>query len=379
MPAFRLSCLVYLGFALPQSTLGLLWPSMRLDFHQPAAALGIVLAAGVSASATASAAIGYLLSRVAPGTLAAAGTLASAAALAAETLAPSLWAFAGGVLLFGVGFGTIDATLNGHAAARFGARQINWMHASYGLGAILGPLLVTAMLGSGLSWRWVYGAMAAAQACVGLVLVVTRRAGRGARAGWGARAGSRDGRVPVAAVLVALLFAAVQTGIESGAGIWGYVFLTGGRELTRQAAGIALSAYWGAMFAGRMVLGPVADRAGPLRVLGGAVAGVLLGAALMIPPGPAPAAVAGLVVLGLAAGPVFPLLALTTARQLGPAGAARTVSLQVAASAVGGALLPAGMGIAISAAGAGVLAPSLLVLGLVMYGTYWLLRRLTRR
>jgi fucose permease len=377
VPAFRLGCLVYLGFALPQSTLGLLWPSMRLEFHQPAAALGIVLAAGVSTSATVSAATGYLLSRAAPGTLAAAGTLASATALAAETLAPSLSAFTGGVVLFGAGFGAIDATLNAYATACFGARQINWMHASYGLGAILGPLLVTALLGGGLSWRWAYGLMAAGQACVGLVLVVTHRAWRALSPGRPAR--SRDSGTPVAAVLIALLFATVQTGIESGAGIWGYLFLAGGRGLTRQAAGVALSAYWAAMFAGRMVLGPVADRAGPVRVLGAAVTGVMLGAALMIPPGPAPVAVAGLVVLGLAAGPVFPLLALTTARQFGPAGAVRTVSLQVAASAVGGALLPAGIGIAISAAGAGVLAPSLLILGLVMYGTYWLLRRLPRR
>jgi hypothetical protein len=65
---------------------------------------------------------------------------------------------------------------------------------------------------------------------------------------------------------------------------------------------------------------------------------------------------------------VFPLFTLTT-------GTTRMVSLQVAASAVGGAALPAGLGLLIGAAGAGVLAPSLLVLGLAMAGLYAFIRR----
>ena len=94
-------------------------------------------------------------------------------------------------------------------------------------------------------------------------------------------------------------------------------------------------------------LGPVAQRLGPARVLA--------------------AAVAGLMFLGLAAAPIFPLLTLTT-------GTTRMVSLQVAASAAGNAALPAGLGLAIGAAGARVLGPSLLALGLAMAALF-LIRR----
>jgi len=51
-------------------------------------------------------------------------------------------------------------------------------------------------------------------------------------------------------VLSALTFAAVETGIESGAGIWGYVFLTAGRGLSHETAGVIISAYWTMMSAG---------------------------------------------------------------------------------------------------------------------------------
>jgi fucose permease len=376
VPAFRLSCLAYLGVAVPSSSLGLLWPSMRVSLHQPVDALGILLIFGMAASVAASVVTGPLLARVPVGAVVAAGVTLTGVALAVEAGAPSVWVFGGGMVLFGVGVGALDSALNAYAASRFGARQINWMHASYGLGATAGPLLTTALLGGGLSWRWVYGVMAIAVAALAVGFGWSGR-------GWEvlSRPGepvkdTRRRRAPVAVVVGGLTFVAVETGIESGAGIWGYVFLTAGRGLGHGAAGVAVAAYWAAMFAGRAVLGPVAERAGPARVLTWAVAGVALGAALMAGPGPAALAVTGMMTVGLAAAPIFPLFTLTTADRLGGAGRERTtgtVSLQVAASALGSAVLPAAMGLVIGAVNARALAPSLFVLGLAMGGVYRLL------
>jgi len=376
VPALLLACLAYLSVALPGSTLGLLWPSMRLSFGVPVGALGILLVFGITASVISSAAAGRVSVRTGP--LVAAGTMLVAVALAVEALAPSLWVMAIGTVLFGVGFGTIDTALNAHAARHFGARDINWMHASYGLGATIGPLLVTALLSCGLGWRRIYGLMALVLAALACVFTVRRR-------GWQESphvcraAGDKPGpatarRKPPAAVT--LTFTAVETGIESGAGIWGYVFLTAGRGLAPETAGVAVSAYWAMMFAGRVVLGPVAQRLGPARVLAVAVAGIPAGAALMTAPGPGLLAVVGLMILGLAAAPVFPLLILMIPQWADSAtGATRMVSLQVAASAAGSAALPAGLGLAIGAIDARVLAPSLLVLGLAMGALYACLSR----
>ena len=177
------------------------------------------------------------------------------------------------------------------------------------------------------------------------------------------------------AVVGSLTFIAVETGIETGVGIWGYVFLIQGRGLTHAAAGVALSAYWAMMFLGRVVLGAVAGRVGPSRVLAAAVAGVSAGCALMTVPGPGLLAVAGLTVVGLAAAPIFPLFTLTTARRVGAGGTTLTVSLQTGASSVGSAALPAGIGLTIGAFTASALAPLLLVLSLTMYVLFRLLSR----
>jgi len=186
---FLLSCLTYLGVALPGSTLGMLWPSMRLSIHEPVGALGIILVAGVAASVASSTITGRILSRVPVGSLLAAGAALVAAALAVEAAAPALWLIVIGSAVFSTGFGMINSSLNAYAATRFGPRDINWMHASYGLGATLGPLLVTALLGSGSSWRLTLAALATVLAVIALILTAGRR-------GWAPPAGGRGERPP---------------------------------------------------------------------------------------------------------------------------------------------------------------------------------------
>jgi fucose permease len=393
VPAFRLACLAYFSTALPGSTLGLLWPSIRFSFHQPVATLGILLVCAIAASVVASATTGRLLSRVSAGSLVALSTMLTALALATESLSSSLWVFAGGMMLFGLGFGALDAALNAYAAHHFGARQINWMHASYGLGAAIGPALATTMLSNTLSWRWVYGSMGMAQVILAVLFTMTASVWVAfppalaaastphpvKRAPQPSRHAERR-RPPSMVVMGSLAFTAVEAGIESGAGIWGYVFLTEGRGFSHTAAGGIVSAYWAMMFVGRVVLGGVAERLGAPRVLGAAVVGVGAGTALMAVPSPGLVAAVGMIIVGLAAAPVFPLFTLTTAQRLGTSdasGTTRTVSLQVAASAIGSAALPAGIGVAIGYFTATALAPPLLLLSLTMCALYGLLSGFT--
>ena len=93
VPPFRLACLAYLTVALPGSTLGLLWPSMRLSLHEPVAALGILLAFGVTAGVVSSAATGRIMARLSVGTILAllpGGIGLVIGAFNAKALAPSL-------------------------------------------------------------------------------------------------------------------------------------------------------------------------------------------------------------------------------------------------------------------------------------------------
>jgi fucose permease len=372
-----LAYVAFISIALPDSLLGVAWPSMRLSLDQPVSALGLVVPFAVVSTLLSSASTGFLLARIGMSRLVTASTALSAAALVGYSVAPAFWMIIAATVLLAAGAGAIDSGLNAYAARHFTARHINWMHASYGVGATVGPLVVTGVIAAGLSWRWSYAFVAAAQAVLAVTFAATSRA-------WGTghasdvatptpavtRRGSRRNTLRLGAVWRGAAIFALQTGFESATTLWAYLFLTEGRGVAAPAAGLTVSAYWAALFVGRLVLGPLADHYGSQRVLTGGVAGISVGAILVALPAPTAVAIGGFIVIGLAAAPMFPLLTLTTRERVGTAHADQTVGVQVAASSLGASTIPAVVGLLIGRFGTGALGPCLVVLALATAAAY---------
>lgn len=363
MPVAPVILLAYLGFislGLPDGLLGVAWPATRAEFGVPAGAVGFVLAVSITGYMTASVAAGFLLARVGVGQLLAASTAAVGLGLAGYGAAPSFAAAVGVSLLLGLGAGAIDSGLNAYAAAQFSARHMNWMHASFGLGATLGPLVMTGVLAAGLAWRWGYGVVALAQAAMSVAFASTVRA-------WGRPAIApttvdRRRVVRLPAAWFGVLLFGLYTGVEIGAGLWAYTLLTEGRGLSGTVAGGCVSAYWGSLFVGRVLYGVVADRlpAGP--VVRTCLAVIGIGAGMLAVPGTGWLAVVGLILIGGFAAPVFPLLTLTTAERVGDAHADRAIGMQMGAAGLGGTVIPAGIGVLLDRLGADVIGVSLMAL-----------------
>jgi fucose permease len=83
----------------------------------------------------------------------------------------------------------------------------------------------------------------------------------------------------------------------------------------------------------------------------------------------------GILLAGLASGPIFPSLVATTPARLGPRHAANAVGFQIAASAVGLSILPGLVGVAADAFGVETIARLVAALGLLLVVTYRLLDR----
>ncbi|MEV6367436.1 MFS transporter [Micromonospora musae] len=400
-PRAALLLLAYLAFVslgLPDGLIGVGWPSISADFRVPTEAVGLVLTASTAGYLTSSVLAGFTLARLGVGWLLAGSTILAALALTGYTVSPGLAMVIASAVVLGLGSGAIDSGLNAYAAGALGARHMNWLHAFFGLGVAIGPLIMTGALGAGQSWRWGYGIVAAAELALATAFVLSVRA-------WRQRGPAADAPdtadAPVAAVgdavsgpagsvgvvaepaapvrpvpvretlrlpavwLGALAFA-VYVAVEVSAGLWAFLLLTSGRGLTDGVAGLCVSAYWGSLFLGRVVQGVTAERLGAAGVLRGSLLGMAAGAALIALPAPAWVAVVGLVVVGFAAAPVFPLLTLTTADRVGAAHAERTIGLQVGTSALGAAVVPAGIGLLISNTSVQALGPALLALAVAL-------------
>lgn len=361
-----LSFLAFIALGLPDGLLGVAWPSMQSEFGLPLDALGILLAAAMAGYMLSSFACGMLLERIGIGALLASSTFVASFSLAGYALLPGFATLLPAAFLAGAGGGAVDSALNTYAAFRFRPRTLNWLHASYSLGALMGPLAMTAILGAGLSWRLGYASVAAVQFALGCVFALTREAWNPAHAAAGEPAAAVSGTIgpkrPRAAatyretlsqggVWLGVLAFFAYTGLEYSVGQWTFTLLTKGRDLDPVRAGIWVSVYWGGFFAGRVLAGwlPAGDRVRPLLAL--CAAGMISGSLLVVLGGDGPATLAGLAVLGLAFAPVFPVLIAITPRRLGARHAANAMGFQVAAATLGQAAIPGLIGVAAQRAG----------------------------
>jgi fucose permease len=383
-PGIVLLVIAYLGFVslgLPDAVGGVAWPSIRAAFGLPQGALGLILIAAGTGYFASSFYAGRLIHAVGAGGLLTGSSglvVLSVVGYAAAGAWPFLLACA---VVAGLGSGAIDAGLNAHAAHHFSPRHMNWLHACYGVGAMLGPLLMTGTLAAGRSWRQGY-------LLIGLILALMVVLFFATRSRWH-RDGTPDGapgpalgvravlRHPLVLLQMAVFF--FYTAVEVTPGQWSFTLLTEGRGVSLERAGTWVSLYWAALTAGRVAFGFIADRVpldGLLRV---ALAGALLGTALFSVASFEGASLAGLLLLGFSLAPVYPCLMALTPQRLDRAHAVHAIGFQGMAGMVGSVLLPSLAGLLVTHLGLDALGPFIVVLAATLYLAHEALVRRARK
>jgi len=374
--------LAFIALGLPDGALGVAWPSMRRAFALPVSGFGVLILIMMGGHLVASVGSGPAAARVGPARLLLWSNVVFAASAFGLAFAPGWWALMLAGLVAGAAAGLIDAGLNAYAAARFSPGVITSLHACFGAGATLGPLLMGRVLEQGRSWRAGYGVIAGALCAMTIALALTRRALDGAERGATETALPSVPRLAETlrhpgVWLGAVLFA-LYTGLEATPGRWAYSLLTDARGMAPERAAIAAAAYWGSMSVGRASWGIAARWLAPRVVLRGCLACAPVGALLVWTGSAGPLAVVGLVILGLCFAPIFPLLTALTADRVGASHAGHAIGLQVAAASLGGGLIPGGIGLAARRTGLEVVGPFLLVAALVTLALYELVERQAR-
>ena len=163
----------FVSLGLPDGVLGVAWPSVRGAFDVRLSALG-VLSIGLGVGYVLSSFFaGRLVSRFGVGAVLWASAGLAAAGLALHAAAPGWALFAAGAPIIGLGSGAVDAALNVHVARAFSARHVNWLHACYSIGAMLGPLLMAAAIQRAGSWRSGYAALGGLLLLLALLFLLT--------------------------------------------------------------------------------------------------------------------------------------------------------------------------------------------------------------
>lgn len=338
----------FIALGLFSGFLGPAWKSLRADFNQPVEALGFLILTMM---------LGYIAASIANGAILARTSLASLILIAlglrvvglfTQSVSTTWSLFGVAIVCYGLGGGLLDAGLNTYAAAHFRPRWMNWLHACFGIGTTLGAALITGLLSAGLSWRIGLATIGSVHLALMVLFLATRRAwvmqpAAEARSTTAEPSPSTRAtlRLPIVVLSLALFF--VYTGVEMGFGQWGATLLTEVRGLSAARAGLATSLFWGSLTVGRIVLGLIETRL--VRLLRWSLLGVLVAAGLLAIPGNGLLGPLALALAGFALAPIFPVLMTLTPGRVGLLHAANAIGGQVAAAGLGGALLPALIGL----------------------------------
>jgi fucose permease len=374
---------------LTDSVIGVAWPSIARTFSLPASRLSVLLfAAGLGYLVTAIPS-GHLLNRFgAPLTMAVA-SLAAGAACAAYAASPVFALLPAASLLLGAASGSVDAGLNTVVASGHSARVLNFIHGAYGVGTVIGPLLVTAAIAASGSWRVPYLVLIAAEIACSASWWAVRQAMDDSQpervvASRDSASGRREvilsGGFPERLlVMAAVTLPFIYVGAELTAGQWAASYLRDHLHVSAAGAGLAVAGYWAAYAIVRLLMA-VPSRPPSARVLipaGGAVG--LAGAFVIWLVPTQVGTVVGLIIVGTGLAPVFPALIGLTPARLGQARARHVIGWQMAAAGAGGLAIAALTGVLLGQFGFGAFGPVLVALLIVVLAINFLMDFLAAR
>jgi fucose permease len=295
---------------------------------------------------------GRIMARLKPGGMLAAGCALSGAVLLGFCAAPSWYVIVLLGTFLGFGAGAVDSGLNIYAALNFGKRQMQWLHAAYGIGVTLGSLIMTAGLKYFNSWKPGYTVTGIFQlilaVCFLLSIPVWNR--NPGMEGQTVREGSNFNKDMLEdlrniAVLKSLVMFFLYTGAEAMLGLWAYTVLTESRAVAPAIAGLWVGSYWGAFTVGRIIAGFFPKNLGVHLLVLSCLSAALCGSLLLWFNITALLSLLGIAMTGIAIAPVFPALVSATKDRVGERSAGNAVGMQMSAAALGAALIPAFAGI----------------------------------
>ena len=356
----------FISLGLPDAVLGSAWPTMMHEFAAPVWGAGLLQMTVSLCTIISSLNCARMIRALGTGRLTAISVALTAAALFGYSVAPGYAALLLLAIPLGLGAGAVDAAINNYVALHCEARHMNWLHCFWGLGTIVGPMILSACLHAGMTWSIGYRAVSFLQIALCIVLFMTLNLWKQG----GMPEAERSARVLSAKEVLALPGARFglpmflcYCGVEQMMLIWVPTFMVLVRGISDVQAALYGSVFCMGLTLGRLISGFLAIRLLPKTLVRLGAALMLAGFALMLIPVNA-VIVAGVVLVGLGCAPVYPNVVQDTPVNYGAENSQAVIGVQMAFAYIGSMFMPTVFAYIASFTGFGILP----VFGLLITG-----------
>lgn len=354
-----LLAIIYLAFislGLPDSLLGSAWPTMYQQFDVPVSYAGIIsmiIALGTIFSSLQS---DRLTRRFGTAKVTAVSVGITATALFGFSISNSFWMLVLLAIPYGLGAGGVDASLNNYVALHYSSKHMSWLHCMWGVGASVGPYIMSYAMTGGKGWNMGYRYISFIQIALTIALFISlplwkKNPGVTPATDTPEADSEKNTTVHGKSLTLKEIFAIpgakevlitffCYCALEQTTGLWASSYLALYRGLTEEVAASYAALFFLGITLGRGISGFVTMKLSDTAMIRLGQAIILLGIIAILLPFSTTVSLIGLVLIGLGCAPVYPCIIHSTPSNFGADRSQALIGVQMAFAYIGTCLMP---------------------------------------
>ena len=342
--------IIYLSFislGLPDALLGAAWPSMYRELHVSisyAGAISMIIAFGTIISSLQS---DRLTRKLGTGKVTTISVAMTAVALFGFSTSHSFVALCLWAIPYGLGAGSVDASLNNYVALHYESKHMSWLHCMWGIGAAAGPYIMGYVLTNGRSWNSGYRVISVLQIILTMILIFSLPLWKnrpeiiddnGQEVSAKALSLREVIRIPGAKEIMVCFFC--YCALEQTAGLWASSYLSLYKGVSAETAATFASMFYIGITVGRALSGFVTMKLNDVQMIRLGQVLIAVGILIMFLPFGQTLSLVGLIVIGLGCAPIYPCIIHSTPTHFGADKSQAIIGIQMASAYVGTLLMP---------------------------------------
>lgn len=351
-----LLAIIYLAFislGLPDALLGSAWPIMYQEFSVPVSYMGIISMIIASGTVISSLMSDRLTKKLGTGKVTAISVLLTAVALFGFSISSAMWMLCLWAIPYGLGAGSVDASLNNYVALHYESRHMSWLHCMWGIGASLGPSIMGFALSHGQTWNMGYRYIAILQVVLTTLLFISLplwKKNNTVNASCDEEPSSDHIltlreiiRLSGAKEIMIAFFC--YSAIEQTTGQWGSSYLVLHKGLSEETAATFAGLFYIGITIGRALSGFITMRLNDTQMIRLGEVIILLGCIALVLPLGSVVSLGGFILIGLGCAPIYPSIIHSTPANFGADKSQAVIGVQMATAYVGTTVMPPLFGI----------------------------------
>ena len=362
--------LVFISLGLPDTAFGSAWPSIYPDFEVPVSYASILTIIVPICTIISSLNSDRLTRKFGTGKVTLVSVLLSAIGLLGYSICSEFWMLCIFAIPYGLGAGGIDSSINNYAANNYSSKHMNWLHAMWGIGATIGPILMGYTLSNGKTWNDGYLLLGIIQSILVLFLFFTlplwKKGKSSDTEGIQGEALTIKQTLMVKGALTLLLCFFCYSAVEQTIMLWCGSYLVLHLNISEEIAASFSSLFVVGMTIGRIISGFISTKLNEKKMIRLGSIFIVIGLILMILDLSNTISFIGICLLGLGCAPIYPSIVHSIPVYFGKDKSQAIIGVQMAFAYLGIVLMPSLFGLIVEFVGIYFLSIYLLIFAILM-------------